>query len=240
MPLDALCLSGLVHELNTALAGAKIDKIHQPGRDEVVLAVRTAQGNAKLLLSANPSHPRPQLTEIARENPDSPPMFCMLLRKYLSGGRILEISQPPLERVVELKLEALDELAEFAWERGARLAVENMIVKCLGNCCDELLEIVSVNDKLRICFDVNHLLTESISDFIRKAGKYIITMHVSDNDGIRERHFFPGDGVIDWKGLFSELKNINYDSYMIAECGVLANFPDTISEFCEKWRRLHA
>ena len=112
MPLDALCLSGLVHELNTALAGAKIDKIHQPGRDEVVLAVRTTQGNAKLLLSANPSHPRPQLTEIARENPDSPPMFCMLLRKHLNGGRILEINQPPLERVVEFRLETLDELGD--------------------------------------------------------------------------------------------------------------------------------
>ena len=123
MPLDALCLSGLVHELNTALAGGKIDKIYQPGRDEVVLAVRAPKGNVKLLLSANPSHPRPQLTELTRENPDKPPMFCMLLRKHLTGARILDITQPHMERVVEFKLEALDELGDRV-ER--RLVLEAM------------------------------------------------------------------------------------------------------------------
>ncbi|MCF2596893.1 Rqc2 family fibronectin-binding protein [Pseudoflavonifractor phocaeensis] len=123
MPLDALCLSGLVHELNTALAGGKIDKIYQPGRDEVVLAVRAPKGNVKLLLSANPSHPRPQLTEIARENPETPPMFCMLLRKHLTGARVLGLSQPHLERVVDFQLEALDELGDRV-ER--RLVLEAM------------------------------------------------------------------------------------------------------------------
>ena len=112
MPLDALCLSGLVHELNTTLVGGKIDKIYQPGRDEVILALRTPSGNRRLLLSANPNHPRPQLTELSRENPDVPPMFCMLLRKHLTGGRILDIKQPPLERVVEFRLETLDELGD--------------------------------------------------------------------------------------------------------------------------------
>ncbi len=123
MPLDALCLSGLVYELNTALAGAKIDKIHQPGRDEVVMALRAQGGNLRLLLSANPAHPRPQLTQLSLENPDKPPMFCMLLRKHLTGGRILEITQPPLERVVEFRLEALDELGDRV-ER--RLVLEAM------------------------------------------------------------------------------------------------------------------
>ena len=112
MPLDALCLSGLVHELNTTLVGGKIDKIYQPGRDEVILALRTLSGNRRLLLSANPNHPRPQLTELSRENPDVPPMFCMLLRKHLTGSRILDIKQPPLERVVEFRLETLDELGD--------------------------------------------------------------------------------------------------------------------------------
>ena len=112
MPLDALCLSGVVHELQNALSGAKIDKIYQPGRDEVVLALRAPAGNVKLLLSANPSHPRAHLTQISRENPDKPPMFCMLLRKHLSGARLLELLQPPMERVVDLRLEALDELGD--------------------------------------------------------------------------------------------------------------------------------
>ena len=123
MPLDALCLSGVVHELQNALSGAKIDKIYQPGRDEVVLALRAPAGNVKLLLSANPSHPWAHLTQISRENPDKPPMFCMLLRKHLSGARLLELVQPPMERVVDLRLEALDELGDRV-ER--RLVLEAM------------------------------------------------------------------------------------------------------------------
>ena len=123
MPLDALCLSGVVHELQNALSGAKIDKIYQPGRDEVVLALRAPAGNVKLLLSANPSPPRAHLTQISRENPDKPPMFCMLLRKHLSGARLLELVQPPMERVVDLRLEALDELGDRV-ER--RLVLEAM------------------------------------------------------------------------------------------------------------------
>ena len=123
MPLDALCLSGVVHELQNALSGAKIDKIYQPGRDEVVLALRAPAGTVKLRLSANPSHPRAHLTQISRENPDKPPMFCMLLRKHLSGARLLELVQPPMERVVDLRLEALDELGDRV-ER--RLVLEAM------------------------------------------------------------------------------------------------------------------
>ena len=125
MPLDALCLSGLVSELRSAIVGGKIDKIHQPGRDEVILALRTpTMGNVKLLLSANPSHPRAQLTQISRENPDVPPMFCMLLRKHLTGGRILEITQPPLERAVDIRLETLDELGDRTERR--------LVLECMG------------------------------------------------------------------------------------------------------------
>lgn len=113
MPLDALCLSGLVHELSQTVTNTKIDKIYQPARDEIVLALRSpTKGSVKLLLSANPNHPRAQLTQLTRENPDTPPMFCMLLRKHLSGGKILSVSQPPLERVVSFELETLNELGD--------------------------------------------------------------------------------------------------------------------------------
>lgn len=112
MPLDALCLAGVVRELNTALSGARVDKIYQPARDEVIMALRGQGGNVRLLLSANPSRPRPQLTGLPRENPDKPPMFCMLLRKHLSGARLLEIKQVPMERVVDIKFETLDELGD--------------------------------------------------------------------------------------------------------------------------------
>lgn len=112
MALDALCLSAVLTELRAAILGGKIDKIHQPGAQDVILAVRGPAGNVKVLLSANPSHPRIHLTTLERENPDKPPMFCMLLRKHLTGARILEIEQPYMERTVKLRLEALNELGD--------------------------------------------------------------------------------------------------------------------------------
>ncbi len=112
MALDALCLAAALRELRDAVIGGKIDKISQPGVRDVVLAIRGPAGNVKVLLSAEPSHPRIHLTTLDRENPDKPPMFCMLLRKHLSGARILDMEQPYMERVVTLRMEALDELGD--------------------------------------------------------------------------------------------------------------------------------
>ena len=112
MALDAICLSAVVEELRSAIQGGRIDKIYQPGPYDVVLAVRGRNGNVRVLLSANPSHPRLHLTTMERENPDKPPMFCMLLRKHLAGARILELEQPYMERVVTLRMEATDELGD--------------------------------------------------------------------------------------------------------------------------------
>ena len=123
MPLDALCLTAVAEELRRAVVGGKIDKIYQPTRDEIVLFLRGQGENLKLLLSANPGHPRAHLTTLSRENPDKPPMFCMLLRKHLLGGRILELNQPPLERILDFRLETIDELGDRV-ER--RLVLEAM------------------------------------------------------------------------------------------------------------------
>ena len=123
MPLDALCLTAVAAEIRAAVQGGKIDKIYQPTRDEVVLYIRGPAGNVRLLLSANPGHPRAHLTERNRENPEQPPMFCMLLRKHLQGARILELNQPPLERILDFRLETLDELGDRV-ER--RLVLEAM------------------------------------------------------------------------------------------------------------------
>ena len=123
MPLDALCLTAVAEELRRAVVGGKIDKIYQPTRDEIVLFLRGQGENLKLLLSANPGHPRAHLTTLNRENPDKPPMFCMLLRKHLLGGRILGLNQPPLERILDFKLETIDELGDRV-ER--RLVLEAM------------------------------------------------------------------------------------------------------------------
>lgn len=112
MPLDAVYLNAVIQELMPAVVGAKVDKIYQPARDEIILSMRGREGSTKLLLTANPAHPRIQMTHVFRDNPATPPMFCMLLRKHLSGGRVLSITQPPMERVVDIELETLDELGD--------------------------------------------------------------------------------------------------------------------------------
>ncbi len=112
MALDALCLAAALRELNAYVEGGRIDKIYQPGARDIVLGIRGPQGNVRVLLSANPSHPRIHLTVLERENPDKPPMFCMLLRKHLTGARILNLGQPYMERVVTVRLEATDELGD--------------------------------------------------------------------------------------------------------------------------------
>ena len=112
MALDALCLAAALREVREAVLGGRVDKISQPGPHDVVLSVRGNTGNVKVLLSADPAHPRLHLTTLERENPASPPMFCILLRKHLSGARILSIDQPYMERTVTISLEATNELGD--------------------------------------------------------------------------------------------------------------------------------
>ncbi len=111
MALDALFVTHLVRELNGAVQGAKIDKIQQPERDELVLQLRSKNGNMSLLVSAGAS-PRMHLTAKKLENPKTPPMFCMLLRKHLQGGLILEVRQPGIERAIDLVVLSTNELGE--------------------------------------------------------------------------------------------------------------------------------
>ena len=105
MPLDAICLQAVAEELRPQLLGLRIDKVQQPARDPVVLLLR----GRRLLLNAGANAPRIQLTETLRDNPAEPPMFCMLLRKHLTGAKIVALTQPPLERLVRLELEITDD-----------------------------------------------------------------------------------------------------------------------------------
>ena len=110
MPLDAICLSALTQELSERIVGMRIDKIQQPERDLLLFSVRGKGENGRLLLSAGCGSARIHFTEASFENPQQAPMFCMLLRKHLTGARILSLTQPNLERMVILELDTLDEL----------------------------------------------------------------------------------------------------------------------------------
>lgn len=110
MAFDGLVLTAVRRELEQRLLGGRINKIYQPEKEEVVLHVRSLGQNEKLVLSAHAQRARVHLTRLQKENPQSPPMFCMVLRKHLEGGKIIAIEQPGLERVLRITVEAPDEL----------------------------------------------------------------------------------------------------------------------------------
>ncbi|MDR2420748.1 MAG: NFACT family protein [Oscillospiraceae bacterium] len=141
MPLDAVFLTAALREMEPGIIGARAEKIRQPERDEIVLSLKGgARGN--LLISAGASDARVHFTRADYENPPSPPMFCMLLRKHLSGARITALTQPRGERVVIFSFSRSGTLGEpeekkLAVElmgRGSNIALiaaDGIIIDCL-------------------------------------------------------------------------------------------------------------
>lgn len=123
MALDGIALHHLVKELSSQLVGGRIQKIYQPEKDELLFAVHRNKDKHQLLLSANSNHPRVHLVRQTKENPDQPPMFCMLLRKKLVGGVIESIEQVAFDRILEITIKSRSELME---DTQHRLIVEIM------------------------------------------------------------------------------------------------------------------
>lgn len=124
-----------------------------------------------------------------------------------------------------LKMEAakksLRELAEFAHTKNVTVAVEDLPRTCLGKNSEEILDLVSVHENLKVCFDTNHLLREMPIDFIKRVGKDIITLHVSDYDFIDERHQLPGEGKVDWQELIAALDECGYGGVWMYEVPII-------------------
>ena len=112
MALDGAFLHHLKKELEETVLGARVEKVQQPNREELVLVMRTFRDSLKLLLSTRANSPRINLIEQAPENPKQPPMLCMLLRKRLGGAKLCGIRQPGLERVLLLDFDAVNELGD--------------------------------------------------------------------------------------------------------------------------------
>ena len=113
MALDGLVVHSLSHELHTKLVGGKVDKVHQPENDELVLYIRNNKESFKLVLSSSASNPRVYIAnDYKKENPIKAPMFCMLFRKYIQGGNIVNVSQVDFERIIKISVESFDELKE--------------------------------------------------------------------------------------------------------------------------------
>jgi len=131
------------------------------------------------------------------------------------------------KREKEQAKRSLCELATAAEENGGVIAVENLPRTCLGRTTEEILELVSADPRLRICFDTNHALIEDLYEFCERIADRIITVHVSDYDRINERHWLPGEGTTDWHRLYKALTENGYNGVWMYEVRLTA--PETIT-----------
>ncbi len=113
MAFDGITIANIVHELRAALLEGRINKIAQPEEDELLLTIKTPGGQKRLLISASASLPLIYLTETNKPSPMTAPNFCMLLRKHINNGRIVNIYQPKLERIIKFEIEHLDEMGDL-------------------------------------------------------------------------------------------------------------------------------
>ena len=145
MALDGFSISNIIYELKNTIIGGRVDKIYQPEKDEIVLQIRN-KGNAyKLLLTANASSPRLHFSNIQKENPINAPLFCMVLRKHLASGKIIDITQPNFERIVNIQVESINELGDYS--------IKTLIFEIMGKHSN----IILIDDKNNILESIKHI-----------------------------------------------------------------------------------
>ena len=128
MAFDAFFLTAVLAEIREKTPGGRVEKIHQPSRDTVILHLKTTEGRQKLIFVISPTAPRLHLTTANPENPQQPPMFCMLLRKHLSGARLREITQIPMERCAEFTFDCIDEMGDEVQKK--------LVAELMGRTCN--------------------------------------------------------------------------------------------------------
>ena len=128
MAFDAFFLSAVMGEIQSQTTDARVDKIHQPSRDTVILQLKCREGRQKLLFALNPTAPRLHLTMSNPENPAEPPMFCMLLRKHLLGARLIRMEQIPMERCAMFTFDCIDELGDHV--------EKTLVAELMGRTCN--------------------------------------------------------------------------------------------------------
>ena len=148
MPFDGFFTNSLVKELSVLEEG-RIDKIHQPTKDEIILYIRKNKKSYKVLLSCNASFPRVHITETEKENPLVPPGFCMVLRKRISGAKVLSVDQVEFDRIIDFKIEGKDEL-------GYPL-IYNLVIEIMGKHSN----IILLNESNKIVDSIKHITSET-------------------------------------------------------------------------------
>ena len=141
MAFDAFYLKFTLDEIREKCLGGRVEKIFQPSRDSLVMLIKGPAGREKLLIVANPTAPRLHLTAASPENPAEPPMFCMLLRKHLSGARLTDIQQPPMERMAVFCFDGTDEMGFPVRKR--------LVAELMGRTCN--LYLLSPEGRILDC-----------------------------------------------------------------------------------------
>lgn len=139
MAFDGITVSAIVNEMNSKLIGGRLFKIAQPETDELLITIKNNKSQYKLMLSANASLPLVYFTEASKPSPLTAPVFCMLLRKHINNGRIISITQPSMERIIDISVEHLDEMGD--------LCHKHLMIELMGKYsniifCDENNKII--------------------------------------------------------------------------------------------------
>lgn len=164
MSLDGIFLNSIKNDLYNKLTGGRVDKIYQPDKNEIVIGVRSAGENYRLLMTAASSSPRIHLTGVTRKNPAEPPMFCMLLRKHLTGAHITDIKQVNFDRILEITFECKDELETTVYK--------SLIIEIMGKHSN----IIFINSQTRTVIDSIKRVAENMSSVrqVYPGTKYVI------------------------------------------------------------------
>ncbi len=180
MAFDGITIACMAHELQEKLTGGRISKIAQPEADELLLTVKSREGNFRLLLSASAGLPLVYLTGANKPGPMTAPNFCMLLRKHISGGRILSVTQPSLERILRFEIEHLDELGD--------LCRKYLVVEIMG----KHSYIIFCSDTDQIIDSIKHVSAQmsSVREVLPGRAYFIPdTQEKADPLGITEENF---------------------------------------------------
>lgn len=145
MAFDALVVGCIADELEKNILGSRIDKIHQPERDEITLHIRSVGSSSTLLISVGAAHPRINFTEKQKQNPISAPLFCMLLRKHIGGGKVTKVEQIDFERIISIHIESRNELGD--------LTEKQLIIEIMGRHSN----IILVSESGKIIDAIKHV-----------------------------------------------------------------------------------
>lgn len=145
MPFDGIVMRAVLYELSNSIIGGRIEKIYQPQKEEIVIQIHNAGKKFRLLLSSNASNTRVHITQASYDNPSTPPNFCILLRKYLLGGRITCLSQPGLERILEFNIESANEIGD--------ITLKTLVIEVMGKHSN----IILLNQNRKIIDAIKHI-----------------------------------------------------------------------------------